>query len=74
MARFFNLRLSPDLDRRVTLDGTRYELRFETPSNVFYYQLTDSDEGYDQNAYPLVRWMNQLKTAVQGAKAEPRKR
>jgi hypothetical protein len=65
MTDYFSLKAPPQLDSRVVVDGTRYELWFITLSaqNVFYLSVEDEDpDGPVKNR--IVNWMNRVKAAV----------
>ena len=57
MSRFLALRLSPNLSRDAVLDGTRYDLEYQTFSNRLQFVLSDETS-------PVVQWMNQIKKVV----------
>lgn len=69
LARFQKLRISPQLDTRIMIDPTWYELWFRTTSSgsELHFLYGDIDYGQDQKAHPLVHWMNQVREAVESS-------
>jgi hypothetical protein len=63
---YADLRISPLLDTRITLDPTTYELRYESVSNQLRVTLAGPDYSHAANADPVVRWMSETRLAVVG--------
>jgi hypothetical protein len=64
LSRFAAIRISPQLDASITLDGTYFELWYEAVSNESYHALVGGDPGHDRTDHPLIRWMNEVRQAV----------
>lgn len=74
MAEYKNLRLSPAFNtvfqekgktyEIIQLDGARYELWCEFPSNRLHYSMAGSIDGTSRKDHPLIRWMARLRKAV----------
>lgn len=52
---FAILRVSPQLDTSITLDGTSFQFWYEAASNESYYSLVGGEPGYDNGDHPLVK-------------------
>lgn len=64
LRRFAALRFTPQLDSSITLDGTGFQLWYETISNKAFYSLVGGDPGHDRSDHPLVRWMNEVRQTI----------
>ena len=74
MTEYRNLRLSPAFNtvfeekgktyEVILVDGTRYELWCEFPSNTVHYSLSGSLDGTSRKDHPLIRWMARLRNEV----------
>lgn len=64
LGRFAALRVSPQLDTSITLDGTSFQLWYEAVSNESYYSLVGGEPSQDRADHALVRWMNEVRQAV----------
>lgn len=56
--------LSPVLDTRATLDGTRYQYWYDAVSNQTYFSIMASSSGRERTDHTLVRWMSQVREEV----------
>lgn len=65
LRRYQALRFSPQLDTALTLDGTRFDIWYDSVSNQSYYSLVGGEIGQDKTDHPLVKWMNQVRQIAQ---------
>jgi hypothetical protein len=62
---FAQLAISPVFEKRVVLDGTRYELWVTTyTGQQLYVSIDEADSADEKVRDPLVRWMNQVRNVV----------
>jgi hypothetical protein len=68
LARFSTICFHPPLtttSTTITVDGTQYDLWLATAdASHVHYSFFDSKIGQDRKAYPITRWMNEVKRAV----------
>lgn len=72
MKSFEALRISPALSTKVLMDPSGYDFWYiaVSPCNTLHISISDADYRHDADAYPLVRWMNQMRLAVE-TESEP---
>lgn len=69
LARYRELRFSPQLESRWILgDEAGYELWYEAMSGDIHIYLGGPHPDYDKNAHPVIRWMNDVRRAVDKAR------
>lgn len=68
LRRYQALRFSPQLDTALTLDGTRFDIWYDSVSNQSYYSLVGGEIGQDKTDHLLVKWMNQVRQIAQNQK------
>ncbi len=72
MNSFAALRIPAELDSSAILDASGYEFWYmASPGcNILHISIADLHYGHDTKAHPLVRWMNRVRSAVEGAHAQ----
>lgn len=64
LKRFSTLKVAPLLNTEATLDATRFDLWFLSAANEAHFSVVGSEPGFDRKDNPLVRWMNEVRSAL----------